>query len=176
MAKPEYSKFNLSDASAYDDKATENKKSEEKEMKKQKLLTRFSLAFALLLLVAAVFVGCGEPEKNANEDFSVTNAEEIGEGQYSFYFVATFADKSTKNYRVSTDCETVGDALSELGLIAGKMSEFGLTVETVCSVTVDFGADSSYWAIYVDDDYSMVGVDSIKCADIKKVELRFERF
>ena len=54
--------------------------------------------------------------------------------------------------------------------------QFGLTVETVCGVTVDFGKDSSYWAIYVDGDYAMTGIDAIKCTDVKKVELRFEKF
>ncbi len=144
-------------------------------MKRKNLFVRISLALTLLLLVAAVFVGCGAPEETV-ADTVFENAEKIGEGANTFVFVATFEDKTAKVYEVSTDEETVGAALTALELIDGEVGQFGLTVETVCGVTVDFGADSSYWAIYVDDDYAMTGIDSIKCTDVKKVELRFEKF
>ena len=144
-------------------------------MKRKNLFVRFSLVLTLLLLVAAVFVGCGEAAETTAETVA-QNAEKIGEGANTFVFVATFEDKMSKVYEVATDEETVGAALMVLGLIDGEVGEFGLTVETVCGVTVDFGADSSYWAIYVDGDYAMTGIDAIKCTDVKEVELRFERF
>lgn len=144
-------------------------------MKRKNLFVRFSLVLTLLLLVAAVFVGCGEAAETTAETVA-QKAEKIGEGANTFVFVATFEDKTSKVYEVATDEETVGAALTVLGLIDGEVGEFGLTVETVCGVTVDFGADSSYWAIYVDGDYAMTGIDAIKCTDVKEVELRFERF
>ena len=145
-------------------------------MKRKNLFVRFSLVLTLLLLVAAVFVGCGEAAETTAYENVVQNAEKIGEGTNTFVFVATFEDKTSKVYEVATDEETVGAALTALELIDGEVGEFGLTVETVCGVTVDFGADSSYWAIYVDGDYAMTGIDAIKCTDVKEVELRFERF
>lgn len=133
------------------------------------------IAFLLALIMVFMLVSCGEPKATVAEtDFE--SVEEIGEGENTFVFVATFEDKTNKVYEVSTDEETVGAALTALKLIDGEVGQFGLTVETVCGVTVDFGADSSYWAIYVDDDYAMTGIDSIKCTDVKKVELRFEKF
>ncbi|MBE6679314.1 MAG: DUF4430 domain-containing protein [Ruminococcaceae bacterium] len=144
-------------------------------MKRKNLFVRISLALTLLLLVAAVFVGCGTPEETVSGTV-YENAEKIGEGTNTFVFIATFEDKTSKVYEVSTDAETVGEALTSLDLIDGEVGQFGLTVETVCGVTVDFGADSSYWAIYVDGDYAMTGIDSIKCTDVKEVELRFEKF
>ena len=144
-------------------------------MKKKNLFIRILLALTLLLLVAAVFVSCGAPEETVAYTIP-EDAEKIGVGENTFVFVATFEDKSTKIFEVSTGKETVGEALTELDLISGTQSEFGLTVETVCGVTVDFGKDSTYWAIYVDGEYAMTGIDAIKCADVKKVELRFEKF
>ncbi len=144
-------------------------------MKKNNLFVRISLALTLLLLVAAVFVGCGAPEETYTVDRG-ENIEKIGDGANTFVFVATFEDKTEKVYEVSTDAQTVGEALTALELIDGEVGQFGLTVETVCGVTVDFGADSSYWAIYVDGEYAMTGIDQIKCSDIKEVELRFEKF
>ena len=122
-------------------------------------------------------VSCKDTQVDETVEYTTPEgAEKIGEGATTFVFVATFEDKSTKVYEVATDFETVGEALVSLGLIAGEESQYGLTVETVCGVTVDFGADSSYWAIYVDGDYGMTGIDSIKCAKVKEVELRFEKF
>lgn len=137
------------------------------------------LLFLAVIIFAVVAVSCGETAETAETTVAETvaqNAEKIGEGANTFVFVVTFEDKTSKVYEVATDEETVGEALTALELIDGEVGQFGLTVETVCGVTVDFGADSSYWAIYVDGDYAMTGIDSIKCTDVKEVELRFERF
>ena len=135
------------------------------------------LALVLSALLALSFVSCKGTQVDETVEYTTPEgAEKIGEGATTFVFIATFEDKSTKVYEVATDFETVGEALVSLGLIAGEESQYGLTVETVCGVTVDFGADSSYWAIYVDGDYGMTGIDSIKCAKVKEVELRFEKF
>ena len=135
------------------------------------------LALVLSALLVLPLVSCKDTQVDETVEYTTPEgAEKIGEGATTFVFVATFEDKSTKVYEVATDFETVGEALVSLGLIAGEESQYGLTVETVCGVTVDFGADSSYWAIYVDGDYGMTGIDSIKCAKVKEVELRFEKF
>ncbi len=135
------------------------------------------LALVLSALLVLPLVSCKDTQVDETVEYTTSEgAEKIGEGATTFVFVATFEDKSTKVYEVATDFETVGEALVSLGLIAGEESQYGLTVETVCGVTVDFGADSSYWAIYVDGDYGMTGIDSIKCAKVKEVELRFEKF
>ena len=110
-------------------------------MKKQTLLIRLSLVLTLCLLVAAVSVGCGEqtpPETTGTSDVQpAPDAEPIGEGQYTFAFTAVFADGSAKHYVVSTDCETVGEALIELELIAGEAGPYGLYVKSVCGVVAD---------------------------------------
>ena len=49
--------------------------------------------------------------------------------------------------------------MTELGLISGEESEFGLYVKTVSGVTVDYDKDGAYWAFYVDGDYATTGVD-----------------
>ena len=135
------------------------------------------LALVLSALLVLSLVSCKDTQVDETVEYTTPEgAEKIGEGATTFVFIATFEDKSTKVYEVATDFETVGEALVSLGLIAGEESQYGLTVETVCGVTVDFGADSSYWAIYVDGDYGMTGIDSIKCAKVKEVELRFEKF
>ena len=145
-------------------------------MKRQNSFVRISLVLALLLLVAAVMVGCGEKEETTAAETVVSGVvEKIGEGQYTFMFFAFFADGSKKSYEVSTDKETVGDALIELGLIGGEESQYGLTVYTVCGEEHDFNKSASYWALYVDGEYGMVGVDSLNCKDVKNVEFKVEK-
>ena len=61
---------------------------------------------------------------------------------------------------VSTDADTVGAALAELGIVAGEDSDFGLYVKTVNNVTADYDTDGSYWAFYIDGEYASTGVDA----------------
>ena len=144
-------------------------------MKKQTII-RLSLLLMLVLLVAAVTVGCGEqtpPETPATSDVQAAPiAEPIGEGQYTFAFTAVFKDGSAKRYTVSTDKETVGEALLDLKLIDGENGAYGLYVKSVCGVVADYDVDQTYWALYIDGEMGMQGVDSLKSADAKDVEFR----
>ena len=149
-------------------------------MKKRNIFVRISFCLALLLLVAAVTVGCGEAEKTEEATLALTSAystsaENDGVGKYSFTLTATFADGSTKSQVISTDEETVGNALLKLGIISGEDTKYGLTVYTVFGEEHDFNKDSSYWAIYVDGEYATSGIDTIKCSDVKEVGLKVEK-
>lgn len=150
-----------------------------KKMKKQTLLIRLSLVLTLCLLVAAVSVGCGEqtpPETTGTSDVQpAPAAEPIGEGQYTFAFTAVFADGSAKRYAVSTDRETVGEALIELKLIEGEAGPYGLYVKSVCGVVADYNIDGTYWSLYTDGEMSMTGVDSLGSADAVDIEFRVEK-
>jgi len=145
-------------------------------MRKTKFLTRLSLLLLLTLLVAAAAVGCGEKEPVATDAVTATAvAESVGEGQYTFTFTATFLDGSAKYYTVSTDAETVGEALLALGLIEGESGPFGLYVKSVCGVVADYDVDQTYWALYTDGEMSMAGVDTVKSADVTAVEFRVSK-
>ncbi len=147
-------------------------------MKKQTMI-RLSLLLTLVLLVAAVMIGCGEqtpPEVPGTSDVQPAPvAEPIGEGQYTFAFTAIFKDGSAKRYTVSTDKETVGEALLELKLLEGEAGPYGLYVKSVCGVVADYDVGQMYWALYNDGEMSMIGVDSLKSADAKDVEFRVSK-
>lgn len=82
-----------------------------------------------------------------------------GEGNTVFYFNVVDADGNTVKFEIHTDKTTVGEALLELGLIAGENSDYGLYVKTVNGITADYDTDGTYWAFYVGDEYGMTGVD-----------------
>jgi len=52
---------------------------------------------------------------------------------------------SETQFEIHTEKETVGEALVELGLIAGEESEYGLYVKTVNGITADYDKDGVYW-------------------------------
>ena len=154
-------------------------------MTKKNTFLRISLLLTLLLLVAAVAVGCGETietEESTVETTTVVETaesespEKIGEGEYTFEFTAVFEDGTSKVYEVSTDAENIADALYDLKLIDGEESQYGFTVYTVCGVTHDFNSGNVYWKLCVDGEDSFVGASSVKCSDVKKVEFRAEKF
>lgn len=89
-----------------------------------------------------------------------TEPLQLGEGSTEFIF--TVADKDGKEtvFEIHTDKQIVGDALSELGLIEGEESEYGLYVKTVNGITADYDKDGVYWAFYINGEYAPTGVDS----------------
>lgn len=84
----------------------------------------------------------------------------LGQGNTQFTFTVTDADNQETVYEIHTDQTVVGDALTELGLIDGEESEYGLYVKTVNGITVDYDTDGKYWAFYVDGEYAQTGVDA----------------
>ena len=132
------------------------------------------LCTVLIAAMALTATGCqtagGDQETGAQTSVesatvaitdSTTEAETIpalGQGATTFTLAITFGDKTEKQYLIHTDKQTVGDALLELGLIAGEESEYGLYVKTVDGVTADYDVDGTYWAFYIDGAYAVTGV------------------
>ena len=83
-----------------------------------------------------------------------------GEGATSFTFVVTDKDKNTVTVTVNTDEQTVGAALVALNLVSGSTSEYGLMVDTVNGITLDYNKDGMYWSFYINGEYAMTGVDA----------------
>lgn len=65
-------------------------------------------------------------------------------------------------YDVHTDAEYLRQAMEEAeGLeFSGTESEYGMMVETVNGVTVDWNVDQSYWGFYVNGEYCNYGIDA----------------
>ena len=126
------------------------------------------LSLALCIVLTAVSVFCLTACKNKNQDTPKTtdapansgDVIEKGTGAKTFSFEVVDKDKATTKFLIHTDKTTVGDALVEVGLIAGDPSEYGLYVKTVNGQTLDYATDGMYWAFYENGVYASVGVDS----------------
>ena len=142
-------------------------------------LLSFILCVALIAAIALTAMGCNNntpetpevPETNGGTA-TVTEAGTVsetpdpntptvkGEGATVFYFNVVDKDGKETKFEIHTDKTTVGDALLELGLIAGDESEFGLYIKTVNGITADYDKDGVYWAFYINGEYAMTGVDA----------------
>ncbi len=132
-----------------------------------------SLLLCLLLLASfAMSTVCAEAVQTETEIVWDENEETIlltdgavyGEGEKEFTFEVSHLFRYI-TVTVRTDAETVGAALTELNIIAGDESEWGLYVKTVNGITADYNTDGSYWAFYIDGEYALTGVDATEITE-----------
>lgn len=124
--------------------------------------TAIRQSLALLLLLCALFctASCTQVEKTgAWESATYLSDKTFGTGAKTVT-VEVLAEEQMITFTVKTDKTTVGEALSEHGLIEGDMGDFGLYVKRVNGIEADYDKDQTYWAFYIDGEYGMTGVDS----------------
>ena len=150
-------------------------------MKNRKFTKSLSLILSVVLVAAmALFaVGCNG---NQNEDLDnqgttnlIENGSVVGQGEKSFTFTVVDGEGNEVSCEIKTDKTVVGDALLELGLIAGEPGAYGLYVKTVNGITADYDVDGSYWAFYIDGEYAMSGVDTTDITDGAVYMLKVEK-
>ncbi len=130
-------------------------------MTRQNLKKHLSLILCTVLIAAmALFAAaCTDKVDNPPLETPEENMIKLGEGAKSFVFQVTNSKNEVKTFKISTDKNIVGDALSELGLLSGEEGQFGLYVKTVDGETFDYDKDGKYWAFYVNGKYAPAGVD-----------------
>lgn len=127
--------------------------------------TKRILSVLVCILLAAALalgtLGCKAAEKTEEPTAAVMeNGATLGTGATAFTFTVVDPDGKETTVTIQTDKTTVGDALVELGLVSGTESEYGLMVDTINGITLDYNTDGMYWAFYIDGEYAMTGVDS----------------
>ena len=133
-------------------------------MQKTKFTRILSVILCVVLIAATALFTSGCSDKNTYEPpKEITTlsegVSELGEGEKSFTFTITDADGNETELTVNTDKTIVGEALQELGLLAGEEGPYGLYVKTVNGITYDYDADGKYWAFYINGEYALTGAD-----------------
>ena len=126
-----------------------------------------SLLLCMMLIVAMAFTtACSKSDDNGGSQSSAAVQETasiertvLGEGQMMFLFNVVDRDGNETGFEIHTDKSIVGEALLDLGLIAGEDGAYGLYIKTVNGITADYDADQTYWAFYINDEYAVSGVD-----------------
>ena len=115
-----------------------------------------SLILALLLILPLV-VSCNGGYDTAPKE-GIWESATIGKGDKTFTLEIVTEDKSV-THTIKTDKKTVGEALTEVGLLEGEDGPYGLYVKRVNGVLADYDIDKTYWAFYINGEYSSTGVD-----------------
>ena len=121
----------------------------------KKTLSTFT---SLLLLLALLLSFAACPATDPWADAVYTEDATLGEGAVRFTFEVVCGENKV-TFTVNTDEEILGDALIELGLIAGDEGPYGLYVKRVNGILADYDVDGHFWALYVKGKAAMVGVD-----------------
>ena len=109
------------------------------------------ISLLLVMVMVLGLVACGNAEpKTTGASFTVV--------------VADLEGKET-TFEYTSDKATVGEALIAEGLIEGHETEYGLYVDSVNGVALDWDKDGKYWAFYIDGEYAMTGVDATEITE-----------
>ena len=112
------------------------------------------ISLLLVMVMVLGLVGCGNAEPK----------EPKATGTSFTVVIADLEGKET-TFEYTSDKATVGEALIAEGLIEGHETEYGLYVDSVNGVALDWDKDGKYWAFYIDGEYAMTGVDATEIAE-----------
>ena len=116
----------------------------------------------------------GAQDQSAQTELPIVREEELGEGDTSFSFEVVFKDGTSHFYKINTNEKTVGSALVSLGLVEGTHGDYGLYVNTVDGVTLDFDKDKAYWAFYDQGNYANSSIDQTNIVGDALYQLKAE--
>lgn len=126
---------------------------------------------SVVLVVCMLLVSCNTVEKTgAWENATYRRDTELGKGAKTVEVEVKAEDQSV-TFTIHTDKETLGDALTEHGLIDGEEGAYGLYVKFVNGIEADYDKDGTYWAFYKDGVMMLVGVDGAQIKDGEHYEL-----
>ena len=132
------------------------------------------LCSLLIVVMALGTTGCSDTSVEKEQATIQLSGGELGEGSTQFTFNVVNQDQSINEFKISTDKETVGEALLEVKLIAGENGDYGLYVKEVNGIYLDYDKDGKYWAFYVNDSYAMFGVDTTPIVEGEVYSFRAE--
>ena len=118
-----------------------------------KKLLSMILCVVLVAAMALFATGCmenGKPEEPKDAAESV-----------SFTVIVVDLEGKETTYEITTTEATVGAALMAEELLAGEDGPYGLYIKEVAGIPLDWDTDGKYWAVYVDGEYALSGVDSL---------------
>lgn len=146
-------------------------------MKRMKHALSCILCTVLIVAMALGTTACSDKAKEGAEPVTVetiADGDVLGSGATSFWFTVVDQEGTEVTCEIHTDKTIVGEALQELGLLAGEEGAYGLYVKTVNGITVDYDKDGKYWAFYVGDEYASSGVDKTEITAGESYALKVE--
>lgn len=124
--------------------------------------TKLILGVVALVVVIAALVGV-----------YLGTRPQTSQGAKEFTVEVVHADGSSKTFTYHTDEEFLGTVLEAEGLIKGEMGPYGLTIFEVDGERAVWEENGAYWAIFVNGEYGMTGVDTTPVNDGDTFKLEY---
>ncbi len=134
------------------------------------------LSFFMVIVMSLSLSACNiaETETDLWENALYTENTEFGNGGKTVSLDVVAVDR-TVTFTIHTDKKTLGDALTEHGLIEGEKGAYGLYVKKVNGITADYDTDKSYWGFNKNGESMMTGVDGALIEDGDRYELVYTK-
>ncbi len=116
------------------------------------------LCIALIGALTLGLWGCAQAPAQ-NGAITLEEGKTYGQGENQFSLTVTGSDGKDIAVTIRTGKTIVGEALQELGIIAGEEGPYGLYIKTVNGETLDYDIHKMYWSFYVNGEYAMAGID-----------------
>lgn len=126
--------------------------------------TKLILGIVALVVVIAALLGV-----------YLATRPETSQGAKTFTVEVVHADGGSKTFTYHTDEEFLGVVLETEGLIKGEMGPYGLTIFEVDGERAVWEENGAYWAIFVNGEYGMTGVDTTPVNDGDAFKLEYTR-
>lgn len=142
-------------------------------------MKKFLSLLIIVTMLTASLCGCGSIIKHKT-DLPTVNAEtssitpENNGYNLTFTFEVIDANGNTEKKELETNDSNLGTVLQRLGLIKGEQGPYGLYIKEVNGITADYDKDGTYWALYINDEYAMSGVDQIEITNGATYSFRIE--
>lgn len=127
-----------------------------------KKILSLTLVLLMMLSVCTFTASCGD---DTEEQMLYTEDTVLGNGNKTVILVVEHSNGKKVTFTIKTDKTILADALLEHKLIEGENDTYGLYVKKVNGITQDYNKDRTYWALYIDGEYSMTGVSSVELTE-----------
>ena len=134
-------------------------------------MKRSIIAILLAVAMLTAFAACGGSPAET-EPTTIATTEAPAPTPVNVTLTVTMADGTKNTHEITTEKQTLGEALDEAGLI--ERDEKGMIVK-VDGVEASWDADQAYWALYVNEEYSMKGADDVLLANGTIYEFRYTK-
>jgi len=129
-------------------------------------MKRTIIAILLAIALLTSFAACGGSP--AEIETPVTSVR----GLDTVTLIVTLPDGTQNTHKITTDKSNLGKVLDDEGLI--ERDEKGMIVK-VAGVEASWERDQAYWALYINGEYAMKGVDEEILADGNEYEFRYTK-
>ena len=104
------------------------------------------LCMVLIAALALTFTACASKNKQLSKPVHYT-------------VITVDLDGNETQFDITSEKSIVGEELMNRGIVDGRMGSYGLFVQTVNGITLDYDKDGQYWAFYINGEYAITGLD-----------------